>query len=105
MLSASTPPSTDKQQLGPADRPQTAQLLQRHGSNSWPPKPGMTLITSTRSQTSRKSLKAAIGVGGLSEIPANAPSCADLPQQRPRIGHRLDVDRHQVRARLRNAAT
>ena len=60
----------------------------------------MTLITNTRSQRSRQPLRASTGVGGFSEMPAAAPSRANLAQQRPRIGDRLDVDRQQVGARL-----
>ena len=48
MFSASTPPSTESNSPGPGNRANAA-ALQRHGSNSCPPKPGMTLITSTTS--------------------------------------------------------
>ena len=43
------------------------------GMKRWPPKPGLTLITSTRSMSPRTGSTAWTGVAGLSATPARLP--------------------------------
>src|SRR5262245_53155330 len=74
-ISAFTPPSTEMSMA----RVPTSVLTSRTfrwalGMNDWPPKPGFTDITSTRSRSSSTNSSAEGGVDGFSATPARAPS-------------------------------
>ena len=93
--------AVDRQQHArAARRPQMAQLLQRHG---------LELLTAEAGHDAHHQHEvaeieaAAQGLDRRGRIQRDArrrPQRANLVQQRPRIGHRFDVDRQQVGARL-----
>ena len=58
--------------------------------NAWPPQPGFTLITSSRSISSRYGITASTGVGGLSTRPTPHAERPQLVEQRARVAE-LDV--------------
>ena len=103
-MSTATPPSTSSKASTSGRALSVRSFSSATSSNFWPPKPGITLITSTMSQCGRLASIAESGVGGLIAKPADAPERANLLEHGPRVGDRLDVDRHDVgagRAELR----
>ena len=72
--SGPTPPSTSMSIGRPAVIARRSLILpSAEGMKAWPPKPGLTDITSTRSIMSMTYSIAEIGVPGLSETPAFLP--------------------------------
>src|SRR5438094_7097583 len=75
-VSGLTPPSTSRSIALPKASialRRAAILVSWLSMNAWPPKPGLTLITSTRSRSPSTCSTAASGVAGLSTAPAFLP--------------------------------
>ena len=76
IVSTETPPSTCSQMSPPvfASSARVRSILGRHRSRNFcPPKPGSTVMISTRSSSGSSSAYGSIGVAGFSAIPARAP--------------------------------
>ena len=67
--------------------------------NAWPPNPGFTDITSTKSSSPATSSSIDAGVDGLSTAPALAPSFLMLRERSMQVRHGFHVHRDHVRAR------
>src|SRR5439155_24937766 len=85
--SGPTPPSTSISIGRPAVIARISRILpSAEGINAWPPKPGLTDMTSTRSIRSMTYSIALAGVPGLSETPAFLPSARIACSERCRCG-------------------
>ena len=93
-------PVDRQQQIVSARGSQMPQAIDGLRLEFLPAKPGRTLITSTRSQSCEIGLDGLDRRGRIERQSGDGPKAADLPQQRPRIVDRFDVDRQQVGPRL-----
>ena len=92
-----TPPSTSSSASTVArDRAARGALSSATSSNSWPPKPGITLITSTRSQYGKLGFDRRQRRRRIERQAGQRTQRANLVQHRPRVRHRFDVDRHPI---------
>ena len=82
-----------------AHRPHLCDSLR--GMNAWPPKPGLTDITSTKSTSAAISSSATTGVAGLSTTPALTPSALIGVDGAVQVRQHLDVHRDHRRRRPR----
>src|SRR5436305_4325587 len=89
MLSRSMPPSISISIWTPLIsiiRLRRRALSSAWGRNAWPPKPGLTDITSTKSSRGRTSTNSSTGVAGLIATPASAPPLRMRSSSRSRWG-------------------
>src|SRR5436305_2463718 len=89
MLSRSMPPSISILTGSPLIsiiRLRRRALSSARGRNAWPPKPGLTDITSTKSSRGRTSTNSSTGVAGLIATPASAPPLRMRSSSRSRWG-------------------
>jgi hypothetical protein len=86
-VSAVTPPSTSMSMgRSPISALMRATLSTIAGMKDWPPKPGLTLMTSTRSRRSSTYSMTLSGVPGFSETPAFLPRARIACSERSRCG-------------------